>query len=610
MNERAETNLEAEGPPHPVTLSPPHLVAPSPCHPVTLSPRVPVNQALLFHRLRLRVQSNSWRLMFGQSSVRPATVLVCSVIVWAFVFSVSFLGFRTLKDVLLVPIDGQIVGLLIALLFLALGVLLVFSTGLILYGSLFTAPETAFLLSKPVAADHVFAYKFHGAVGFSSWAFLLLGGPILIAYGLACEGPWYFYLFLPPFFLGYVLLPGSLGALLCLLLVNFVPRRRKEVVGVVLAALVALAGLWVYRLIQEARPGRNQALEAMAEAANTLLNRFSFARSAWMPSRWVAQGLQAAGQGELGKTCYYLALVWSNGLLLYLLTTFAARKLYRRGFNRLTTGGDLRRRYGGLWMDRLLDTCLPFVHHGTRLLIVKDFRTFRRDPQQWAQVVLFSGLLVLYFTNIRRLFITDIEWPYQNGISALNLCAIALLLCTYTGRFIYPLLSLEGRKFWILGLLPLQRDQLLWGKFAFSTTGGLLIAESLMLISDLMLEMPWDAIVLHLLTVAVLAAGLSGLSVGLGACMPNFRETDPSKIAVGFGGTLNLVAGLLFLLVVLGLMAGPWHGFRAMHKPEDGAPPLMLPMVLLGAAAGLVVGAAGVLLPLRAGAEALRKMEF
>src|SRR5207302_300217 len=130
----------------------------------------------------------------------------------------------------------------------------------------------------------------------------------------------------------------------------------------------------------------------------------------------------------------------------------------------------------------------------------------RRDPQQWGQVVLFSGLLVLYFTNVRRLFVTDIGWPYQNSISGLNLCAIALLLCTYTGRFIYPLLSLEGRKFWILGLLPLQREQLLWGKFAFSTAGGLLIAEALMLLSDLMLEMPWDAVVLHLLTVAVLAA--------------------------------------------------------------------------------------------------------
>ena len=61
--------------------------------------------------------------------------------------------------------------------------------------------------------DQVFAYKFQGAVAFSSWGFLLLGSPILIAYGLRIGdgAPWYFYAVLPLFFLGFVLLPGSIG---------------------------------------------------------------------------------------------------------------------------------------------------------------------------------------------------------------------------------------------------------------------------------------------------------------------------------------------------------------------------------------------------------------
>ncbi len=264
-------------------------------------------------------------------------------------------------------------------------------------------------------------------------------------------------------------------------------------------------------------------------------------------------------------------------------------------------------------IDRMIARLLSFVHPGTRLLIEKDFRTFRRDPSQWGQVVLFTGLLVLYFTNIRRMFVRDIEWVYQNGISALNLCAIALLLCTYTGRFIYPLLSLEGRKFWILGLLPLKRAQLLWGKFAFSTTGGILLAGSLMLLERFDVEMPIDAILLHQLTVVVLTAGLSGLSVGLGACMPNFRESDPSKIAVGFGGTLNLVMGLGFLLMTLALMAGPWHLFMTSHmigsgsyEEQPGRPLLMLPVVLFAALMGMLLCRVH---PAARG-DALEKMEF
>src|SRR5262249_10068840 len=84
-----------------------------------------------------------------------------------------------------------------------------------------------------------------------------------------------------------------------------------------------------------------------------------------------------------------------------------------------------------------------------------------------------------------------------------------LLLCTYTGRFVYPLLSLEGRKFWILGLLPLDRGQLLWGKFVFSTTMTLSLAEVLSVLSDLMLGMPWPAVVMHALAMLVLAAGVA-----------------------------------------------------------------------------------------------------
>src|SRR6266851_6085161 len=188
-----------------------------------------VNQALLFQRLRWRLLHNSWHALIGQSVLRPMTILLCSLVVWAFVFGVSLAGFQFLRDDIHINPRWDIFGLLLDVLFFALGVLLLFSSGLILYGSLFTAAETAFLLSKPVRDDQVFAYKFQGAVAFSSWAFLLLGGPILIAYGIVCIAPWYYYLFLILFFLGFVLVPGAVGGLLCLLIVNFVPRRRKQV---------------------------------------------------------------------------------------------------------------------------------------------------------------------------------------------------------------------------------------------------------------------------------------------------------------------------------------------------------------------------------------------
>ena len=563
----------------------------------------PAAPGRMFLRLRWRMLRNALR-QFSESSVRPATILMCSLVVWAFVFGVSYGGFEFLNEQN-IPLEGRVVALLFDVLFAALAVLLVFSTGLILFSSLFNSAETAFLLSSPAAADQIYAFKYQGALAFSSWAFLLLGSPILIAYGLAFGAPWYFYALLPIFFAGFVLIPGSLGALLCLLVVTLLPQRRKHLLIAAVTGAAAVTVLLTYKTLSSVR---YEGLDR--DALQQLLGRFEFAQSALAPSHWAAWGLRASARAEPGMAFYYLGLVWSNGLLFYVVAAWVAGRLYRRGFNRLTTGGTLRRRYGGHRLDAVLSRLLFFAGPQTRLLIVKDFRTFRRDPAQWAQVLIFSALMTLYFVNVRRMFVSEINWKYQNSISLLNLCAVALLLCTYTGRFIYPMLSLEGRKFWILGLLPLRRERLLWGKFAFSLTASLLIPEVLVLISDLMLEMPPVAIGLHLLTVAVLAAGLSGLSVGLGACMPNFRETDPSKIAVGFGGTLNLVIGLCYLLLILVLMAVPWHGFAM--AAEQVAVPGGVELLVVGGCAclGLVAGVAAVVIPLHYGARNLRSMEF
>ena len=568
---------------------------------------LPIHEPRLFQGLRWRLLRNQFRLLREHGQARVFTIFLCSLLIWGGLFAVSYLGFREIHLKYQIDLESRVICLIFDLMFGALTVLLLFSTAIILYSSLFSSPEAAYLLATPARDDQIFAYKFQGAVAFSSWAFILLGSPLLIAYGLVVGdgAPWYFYAVLPLFFFGFVLLPGSFGALVCLLLVNFVPRRRKElVIGLTLFLVVAIA-VWLYLLFARS----SHLLFDTRDWFGNLVGGLAIFQNPWMPAHWIAHGLQSAAIREPSTMAYYLAMVWANGLFLYVITAWLAKKLYRRGYNRVITGGTLRRRYGGQWLDNVLTRTLFFLDAQTRLLIVKDFRTFRRDPAQWAQILIFMGLSVLYFYNIRGFYEQDIGRAFRNGISLLNLGATGFLMCAYTGRFIFPMLSLEGRKFWILGLLPMQRDRLLWGKFAFSATGCLLISEFLVVFYNIMLTMPLHMILVHTVTIAVVALGLSGLCVGLGACMPNFRETDPSKIAVGFGGTLNLVACLLLLVVVIGLMAGPWHLILAFQADDSGVGPIPW-WVWVCSGAGYLAGAAATILPLRAGARALRRMEF
>lgn len=122
---------------------------------------------------------------------------------------------------------GGILELLFDSLFFTLGTMLILSTGLIVYASLFTGVETRYLLTTPARADHIFTTKFQSAIGFSSWAFLVLGVPILIAYGITFEVSVWFFLGIPFFLGGFIIIPGAVGSLVCLGIVNLLPRQKK-----------------------------------------------------------------------------------------------------------------------------------------------------------------------------------------------------------------------------------------------------------------------------------------------------------------------------------------------------------------------------------------------
>ena len=198
------------------------------------------------------------------------------------------------------------------------------------------------------------------------------------------------------------------------------------------------------------------------------------------------------------------------------------------------------------------------------------------------------------------------------AISFLNLSVAALILSTFTTRFVFPLLSLEGRKLWILGLLPIRRESILWGKFVFAATGALLPTAGLVCLSDLSLRVQPALMGVHLLVVVQLCLGLAGISVGLGARLPNLREENPSKIAAGFGGTLNLVLSTLFIFAMLLLLVLPAHLYFASLEMERSFPQnlgTLRAWLMLSMVASVLLAAVVTVVPLRIGMRAFRKLE-
>jgi ABC-2 type transport system permease protein len=566
------------------------------------------DQTIVFRRLRRSLAANGLRSMLETGRIRLYTMVGTSFFVAAFVFGLSAFGFLELFG-FKIPTKGLIVAGLFDLMFFTLGVMLLFSTGIILYASLFVSSETRFLLTTPARADRIFAAKFQDAVLFSSWGFVVLGMPVLVAYGMTAGVPLYFYPLLPLFLLGFVLLPGSVSAIACLLFMRYLPRNRKQVLAVAGTILLTLLAYWIARTTSASR---SALLENNRDALESFIGQFKLARNPIAPSHWMTSGLMEAARGESVRGVLLpLALLWSNGLLAFLLAAIAARRLYRTAYDRAAAGGGGRqKRYRGNILDRAMEGLVFYLDRPTRVLVVKDFRTFRRDPAQWAILVIFAALMLLGVRNFNLFSNADIQGIDRFIISFVNLSGVAVLLCAGLSRFIYPLISLEGRKFWILGLMPVSRRQILVGKFAFAATGATAIGLVLVVGSELLLGLSVEGVLVHALTIVAVSVGLSGMNVGLGACLPNFRETDPSKIVVGFGGTVNMVAGLGFVVATVSLMALPLHVAATLRHFKSLDFIVFPGWVFAGIPVGLALATAATILPLRAGTRAMERVEF
>jgi ABC-2 type transport system permease protein len=574
---------------------------------LVIRPPTPGQTARALRRLRWNLTCNTIRTLLSYSRLRLAMILFCSIVFWLGLFGLFLGGFEFigLSDELFHAIFEY----LFSMFFLSILFMLFFSTGIITYTGLFHSSEGAFLLTTPATTDRIFAYKFTEAVGISSWGFFLLGSPLMVAYGITVRAPAGFYCMFLIYLVMFVLIAGSLGAVAAIVIANVFPRRHKMILALGVLASLGLISALAIRLWRT--PGDTMTSDWLGNVQN----RLAFCQHPLWPSRWMSAGLLASARGDWPKAGYYLMVLSAHAALGYLTAAAVARDLYFRGFSRVQGGRTAKRRLGLYALDSCFHRLFFYIPRPIRLLILKDLRTFCRDPAQWSQFLIFFGLLAFYFLNIPRLGYAVQSPSWRNLVSFLNLSVTALILSTFTSRFIFPLLSLEGRNFWVLGLFPLRRDQILWGKFAFSVGISLGATQVLVFLSDLMLGMGAVMIVLHLLMVAVLCMGLSGISVGLGARLPNLRESDPSKIAVGFGGTLNLLVSLVFIFAIVTALAVPCHlYYLGVEYPDSarvalshGGFRVWLAVAIL---VSLAIGAAGTIVPLRIGIKAFQRMEF
>jgi len=472
--------------------------------------------------------------------------------------SAMFYGlFRFLLDQEL--IGPPLVDMLLNMVLLAFMVMLVFSNLIITLSTTYISKEIDYYMSQPVPHRDVFLFKLVESIVYSSWAFVILSFPLFIGYGMAKGLPSSFYLGVVLLMGPFLLIPSALGAIITMVLAAAIPARRSRTFMFVVGGGAMLSSVAMARLLGFGKLMR----ESNWDDFNQFLRLLEVGRLQLFPNAWLAEGTIAAARGQWGQVFYWFLILLSTGLFLTQICVWLVDPLYYRGWTmaRGATSAGIIDPVKSFF--NRLDRCYRWLGRDIAALVGKDLRTFWRDPAQWSQLVILFGLLYIYVANIRgaateeRVNLFLIHW--QTLLSFLNMGAICFIVSIMTTRFVYPMLSLEGKQFWIIGLAPIPRRTLVLQKFFFSLACVMTLTVPLMFFSNMMLNVPELIFQRSLVTLTVISIGLTSLSVGLGAMTPNFREDNPARIANGVGGTMNIVLSLIYIGIVGGLVAVPTY---------------------------------------------------
>jgi len=463
--------------------------------------------------------------------------------------------------------------------------------------TLFYAYDLKFLMKAPVGLRTVFLDKSLESAFFASWMIGLVLVPYVLAVMRVLHLRWGFFaafaLALPPF----LLLAASFGIGFTLLLLYLFPSSRTRDVVWVFSSLSLTVMYGLVRFAQPERLIRPDALKVVAE----YLNFLQAPTAPYLPSWWMARGLQAAAAGHWGAWALDAARLWGAAFAVYAGLVALAGATYFVGYSGAQEGA-LRRRthaFDVLPEERLLGPGRAAV------LLWKERTAFLRDVKHWSQMLLIVGLVFVYLFSIRRLPLDSPD--LRSLVSFLNVGTAGFVIAALGLRFTFPSVSLEGRAWWILKSSPLTIGQILRQKFVFSAVPTLAVALTLGLMTNWILDADAFTARVSLLALCTVALAVCAMGIGFGALFPRFTVENIHQIESSVGGFVYMAACLFYIGATIAVLAAPMQ----MHFSERfGKTRAWDWRIAAGAAAGwLVLNAAAFAAPWMLGRRALEAHE-
>lgn len=421
--------------------------------------------------------------------------------------------------------------------------LLLISNSITALSTFFKSREVEFLMSLPVEPSDIFSIELISTTFYSSWATLIGAIPITLAYILVFSRSFLSILFLIPFFL-FLIIPSFTGVLLLLLLKRFNPQLTVKQLGITLGILVIiLIGLYIKTNPYSFNFPDFKSLEAV----NKFVDGFRLTNP-YFPNEWFFNSLQGLINRQFWIFSKYSLLLLLGSVLLTISLYFAVISWYRSLWLLSETGKRKTKIKASLLLKQ------PTQCYN---IISKDTKIFFRNPQQWVQFLIIISLLVFYVISLRRtpLFVHDPFW--LTIIALVNTGFVGYISATLSLRFVFPSISLEGSKWWILRSSPLSPNLILTSKIVLFALFNSIVSIFVVGLSNMRLT--GDPIITFISIIIAICFSITTviLSASLGTIFADFNEQNPAKIASSAGGLISAIASLMYIAISLFIFFHP-----------------------------------------------------
>ncbi len=509
----------------------------------------PMNGYLLLNAVRRRIL---WNSVTRATRHQRNGMILLTLLAIAFIVGDYFFFRRVIAYILTLPLElaDIMIPQFLMVICLTFFSMLTFSNIIAAISTFYLSKDLDLLISSPVGMKAIFAQRFQQTTVNSSWMLFVFGLPIFVALGECSGAPLLYYpvmlLALAPF----ILIPAALGTAVTMLLMRWFPARKTyqflSIIGLVFMGSLVM----FFRFMQ---PEKFLGKKIPVAQIQAYVENLKVPSYPWLPSTWLTSALDAGTKGDFGGMWFWTLLSWAGAAALLAAVFFGVSRVYYRGWSIAYTGREgVRGRRASRVYPRL-ERLLLWVRPPLRTIIVKDMRIFWRDPAQWTQIFMLGALVAVYIFNIRSLPMDSLF--LKNFVSVMNIGLAGVVLAAIAARFVFTSTSIEARSFWLIKCAPVDFSEYLWTKYFFYAAPLLLLAETLVVVSNLFLDVDPFLMAISAGGIFFITAGLTGLGIGLGALYPVFEHENIAEVGMSTGAIYYMILafGYLGVTVMFGI---------------------------------------------------------